>query len=150
MGVERRHSHVKFSKTIRLGKNLDLNNAVAGEVEVGSLRDTGTNIQRWNGTFWENIGAPIAVKEITFADTPYQILFSDEVVVVDATDGETFLVLPVLRRGTRIKIKKKDSSANKVIYQGNSFNIDGLSEREISTQYNSDELIGESTEWGRY
>ena len=46
MGVERRHSHVKFSKTIRLGKNLDLNNAVAGEVEVGSLRDTGSFIER--------------------------------------------------------------------------------------------------------
>jgi len=150
MGVEKRHPHVKFSRTIRLGKNTDLDNAVAGEVEIGSLRDNGTNIQRWNGTFWENIGAPKAVTEITFADSPYPILTSDEVIAVDATDGETILVLPTLRKGDSFKIKKKDSSANKVKYQGNGSNIDGLSEREISTQYNADELIGESSEWGRY
>lgn len=150
MGVKHTNTHVKFSQTIRLGKNIDLDDAVAGEVEVGSLRDNGTNIQRWNGTFWENIGAPIVVKEITFADSPYQALNSDEVIAVDATNGETIVVLPALRQGERIKIKKKDSTANKVKYQGNGFNIDGLSEREISTQYNADELIAESTEWGRY
>ncbi|MEE9510296.1 MAG: hypothetical protein V3V81_07360 [Candidatus Bathyarchaeia archaeon] len=150
MGVKHTNTDVKFSKTIRLGKNIDLDNAVAGEVEVGSLRDNGTNIQRWNGTFWENIGAPFVVTEITFADSPYSILTSDEILAVDATNGETILVLPTLKEGDRYKIKKKDSSANKVKYQGNGSNIDGLSEREISTQYNADEIIGESSEWGRY
>ena len=55
-----------------------------------------------------------------------------------------------LIEGRKIRIKKKDASVNKVKYQGNGFNIDGLSEREISTQYNSDFLIAEVSEWGRH
>ncbi len=92
----------------------------------------------------------INVTEITFADSPYEALTSDEVIAVDATDGEIIIILFPLVKGETIEIKKKDSSANKVKYQGNGFNIDGLAEREISTQYNSDRLIGESTEWGRW
>ena len=150
MGVEKRHSHVKFSKTIRLGKNTDLDNAVAGEVEVGSLRDNGTNVQRWNGTFWENIGAPLTIKEIDFSDSPYTALVSEDVIVVDATNGETIIVLFALRQGKTLRIKKVDSSGNKVKYQGNGSNIDGASQQELLNQYDSDEIIGHSNEWGKY
>ena len=65
MGVEKRHSHVKFSRTIRLGKNIDLDNAVAGSLEVGSLRDTGVFIQRWNGTEWRNLASVAVVQEMS-------------------------------------------------------------------------------------
>lgn len=115
MGVERRHSHVKFSKTIRLGKNLDLDNAAAGEVEVGSLRDTGTNVQRWNGTFWENIGTPITTKEISFADTPYSVKNSDEFITVDASGGVVVVNILALSVATKpLWIDKNENSANTV------------------------------------
>ncbi len=95
MGVERRHSHVKFSKTIRLGRNADLDDAVAGEVEVGSLRDSDTNVQRWNGTFWENIGAPLLTKEIDDTDSPYQALPNEDIILGDATNGNIIVIPPL-------------------------------------------------------
>ena len=154
MGVERRHSHVKFSKTIRLGKNLDLDNAVAGEVEVGSLRDTGSFIERWNGTAWEVIGSltPTLV-ELTFADTGITLTRPGNgktIVDVDCTDGVVIINLHSMVKFDEIRIKKTDSSGNKLTYKGNGFNIDDLSERDISTQYNSDRLIGRTSQWGRY
>lgn len=91
----------------------------------------------------------LRTKDITFADSPFQAKRVHDVIRVDATDGETIIVLYPLKDGKELRIKKKDSSANKVKYQGNGFNIDGLAEREISTQYNSAHLIGESLEWGR-
>ena len=74
MGVKHTNTDVKFSKTIRLGKNIDLDNAVAGEVEIGSLRDTGSHIERWSGTAWDIIGAAFSRKSIDFTDTPNQVL----------------------------------------------------------------------------
>ena len=92
----------------------------------------------------------LTIKAITFADTPYQATTEDDIITADATDGEIIIVLYPLIEGRKIRIKKKDASVNKVKYQGNGFNIDGLSEREISTQYNSDFLIAEVSEWGRH
>ena len=116
MGVERRHSHVKFSKTIRLGKNLDLDNAVAGEVEVGSLRDNGTNIQRWDGTFWDNIGNPLFVKLITSADSPYTVVNSDDIIeaTIDATDID-ILLLPLADVKRELRIIRNETGAGTAV-----------------------------------
>ena len=91
--------------------------------------------------------------EITFADSPYTVtrtVSRKQIIDVDCTDGVVILVLYGLKLLDLIEIKKTDISANKLTYQGNGFNIDDLSERDISGQYNSDRLIGKTSQWGRY
>ena len=87
MGVKHTNTDVKFGKTIRLGKNIDLDNAVAGEVEIGSLRDTGTFIERWSGTSWVIVELLNIVK-ITSADSPFSVPADTKVieVTIDSTD----------------------------------------------------------------
>ena len=154
MGVEKRHSHVKFSRTIRLGKNIDLDNASAGSVEVGSLRDTGSYIERWSGTSWEVIGplTPTLV-EVTFADSPKTLTRPGNgkmIVNVDCSGGLPIIILYPKVQFDEISIKKTDLSSNdKLTYRGNGFNIDDVSERDISTQYVADTLVGGATQWER-
>ena len=149
MGVEKRHSHVKFSKTIRLGKNLDLDNAVAGEVEVGSLRDTGVFMQRWNGTSWEIIAPAQVTRELTFSDTPITVLSSDDRIYVNATGGNVVVNLISLSTAPKrpIHVQKTDGSGNTVtITADGSDKINGAGTKVISSQDVDHELVPAS-EW---
>lgn len=86
MGVKKTTTdHVKFGRTIRLGKNPDLDNAVTGQVETGSLRDTGVEPQRWNGTAWERL-----VGGIEF-DRLQQIAISTGILTVDNDDRSNLI-----------------------------------------------------------
>ena len=140
MGVKRKNTHVKFDRTIRLGKNLDLDNAVTGEVESGSLRDTSTNVQRWNGVFWENIGSPLVIKQITSADSPYSIIGSDDIIEVDTSGGDVDIILFLIGTLTRksFVIKKIDSSTNIVTLNPTLMNtIDDPTSNQIVWQHTS-------------
>lgn len=154
MGVKHVNTDVKFGQTIRLGKNLDLDNAVAGEVEVGSLRDTGSFIERWSGTAWVVIGplTPTLV-EPDFSDSPVTLVRPGNgrtIVDVDCSGGVVIINLYTLGEFDEIEIKKTDSSGNKLTYKGDgSDTIDDLTERDISTQYNNDRLVGGSSQWRR-
>lgn len=150
MGVKHTNTDVKFGKTIRLGKNLDLDNAVAGEVEVGSLRDTGTNIQRWNGTFWENIGAPLLIKEIDDTDSPYSALPNEDVILGDATNGDIIVVPPlaaVLKKKQTVMMVSGESAANTLdIVPGNSELISGETNKLITVDYAGWTYVSDGTQ----
>jgi len=88
--------------------------------------------------------------DITFADSPFQAKRVHDVIRADATDGEIIILLYPKKNGKLLRIKRKNTGF-KVKYQGNgSDEIDGLAERELAGQYNSDTIIGERLEWGRY
>lgn len=89
------------------------------------------------------------ITSISFADSPYQALITDEIIKVDTSGGDVVIILYLRVEGLELQIKKK-TAANKITYQGNGSNIDGLSERDILGQYNTDRLIAEDVEWGRY
>lgn len=88
------------------------------------------------------------ITNVTFADSPYQSVTSDEVINVDASGGNVTVLLYALAEGEQIRVKKIDASANTVTIDGNGANIDGASTKIISSQYDSDHLVGGTSEWG--
>lgn len=133
---------------LREQEDVSITNPQDGDVLIYN-----SETKKWENGEADTVVTGYVVIELTAADSPYTVERDPGallVFAVDATDGDVTLNLYDLVRGDSIKIKKKDSTANRVIYNGNGFNIDGQAEREIIGQYNSDELIGESTEWGRY
>ena len=90
--------------------------------------------------------------EITFADSPFTMTRPDSrrtILDVDCTNGTVIITLYPMVKFDIIDIKKTDSSGNKLTYRGNGFNIDGSTERDISTQYNNDKLVGGTSQWQR-
>jgi len=90
--------------------------------------------------------------EITFADSPFTVTRPSSrrtILDVDCTNGVVIIILYPMIKFDQIHIKKTDSSGNKLTYRGNGFNIDDLTERDISTQYNDDKLVGGTTQWRR-
>lgn len=155
MGVKHTNTDVKFSKTIRLGKNLDLDNAVAGEVEVGSLRDTGDFIQRWSGTAWEIVGAAFTRKSIDFTDSPYQVTNSDNFLKVDATGGNVVIDFIVLAKAPvkPLYIRKDAGGANIVTLTPNlaaGDTIDGLVSLSINADGNAEMIVPYLDEWSTH
>ena len=150
MGVEKRHSHVKFTKTIRLGKNTDLDNATAGQVEVGSLRDTGVFIERWNGASWEIIGPFNNSSDVDFGDTPYTVVPADNRIYIDTTNGNVVINLISLSIAPEkgIHVQKIDSRSNTVtITADGSDTINGAATKVILSQDVDHELFPTSSEW---
>ncbi len=93
------------------------------------------------------------IVDIDHTDSPYTVIRKREVeqnIVVDDSGGNVVIVLYPKVQGDLVTIKKKGDETFKTTYQGNGFNIDGDSERDILTQYDSVNLRGESSEWGRY
>lgn len=90
------------------------------------------------------------ITTITAADSPYSALTTDDVIVVNAAAGNVTINLFALAEGEQIRVKKIDSSSNTVIITGNGSNIDGAPTLVISSQYVSEHLIGQSSEWGRH
>lgn len=150
MGVEKRHSHVKFSRTIRLGKNTDLDNAVAGSLEVGSLRDTGSFMQRWSGTAWENIAPGNWVRVGATITTSRQLTLNDDVVRVDATSGN--VVTSLLPAATAVNkqytVIKIDSSGNTVTIDPDGSELINLAATKvISAQLVAWTFFSDGTQW---
>ena len=97
--------------------------------------------------------AGLVIVNIDDTDSPYTVTRRRDVeqtIVVDDSGGDVTVILYPKVQGDLLAIKKKGDETFKVTYQGNGTNIDGLSERELLTQYDSVNLRGESAEWGRY
>lgn len=99
--------------------------------------------------------SPIVNKYITIADSPYFVTRQNpriQVINVDASGvADVIVKLYGLTEDDSIEIKKTDSSDNMVKYSA----VDGTLisdsiERTISEQYNSDRLIGTTTQWRRW
>jgi len=155
MGVKHTNTDVKFGKTIRLGKNTDLDNAAAGEVETGSLRDTGSHIERWSGTAWDIIGAAFSRKSIDFTDSPYQVLASDNFLKVDATGGNVVIDFIVLANAPvkPIYIRKDAGGANTLTLTPNlaaGDTIDGAATLVISADGNAEMVVPYTDEWSTH
>lgn len=75
----------------------------------------------------------------------------DKLILVDATSGAvtiTLLAAATAGDGFRVAIKKVDSSGNAVTIDGNSSEtIDGSATSTLSTQYDSENLISNGTNW---
>lgn len=150
MGVKLTNTHVKFGRTVRLGKNLDLDDAVAGEVEVGSQRDTGVVIERWDGTQWVVLGPGSFIRDSRIVTSNDNVLVTDDLILVDATDAPVTMTLFTItgNQGNVVTIKKIDASANAMIIDGNgSETIDGELNITTTTQYNSYDLTPSTTEF---
>lgn len=80
------------------------------------------------------------VKQVSFVDSPYSVLSTDDIIYVDCTDGIVEVRLPPLAttRSVPYDIVKMDASANDVHIRGNGSElINGLNIQNIGTQYNS-------------
>ena len=83
---------------------------------------------------------------ITYSDSPYTIVDKDIFITVDATSGNTSLVLPdpATNSGRMIAIKRIDSSSNTVTLTGT---VDGSSNPTIDSQYESLIILAVSSAW---
>lgn len=150
MSIQRTNQEVKFGRTIRLGQVQDLDNAVAGEVELGSLRDTGTHLERWDGTKWQKIGPGIWANNVEEKTANYTAVVTDDVILVDATAGEVTVTLftAVGNEGKYISVIKTDISANQVITDTfGSETINDEDDASTSTQYTSLTYVSDNTNW---
>ena len=131
MGVKRTNQDIKFGRTIRLGKNSDLDNAVAGAVEVGALRDTGTFMQRWNGTSWEIIAPPFVINvtnEDDFGTSVGGIVNLVDAVYVITTTVVTSRTLNI-PAGGNVEFKSIQTLQDFLIYTGTGTFITGNPQR---------------------
>ena len=150
MGVKLTNTHVKFGRTIRLGKNTDLDSATAGQVEVGSLRDTGVVIERWDGTQWVAVGPGSFIRDSRIVTSNDNVLVTDDLILVDATSAPVTMTLFTItgNQGNVVTIKKIDASANAMIIDGfDSETVDGAANITTTTQYNAYELTPSTTEF---
>lgn len=86
----------------------------------------------------------------TFTDTPYAVLTTDQVILVDASGGATTATLPtaVGVGGKTYTIKKTDSSVNAVIVATTSAQtIDGETTFSIEGQYDTITVISDGANW---
>lgn len=95
----------------------------------------------------DKVDCPNRFTEIDFSDSPYQALVSDDIILVDATNGNIIINLYTRVESKEIRIKKIDASVNEVTINGD---IDGESNSIISTQYVVEHLIAQPDEWGHY
>lgn len=82
--------------------------------------------------------------------TDYQILPFDDVILVDATDGNVIITLPpivqVLPQNSPFTVKKIDASANTVTI-ASSDNIDGAASTTITAQNNAKAFLTDGSTW---
>jgi hypothetical protein len=89
-------------------------------------------------------------KELTFADSPYTVLSTDDYINVDATGGNVVInLLPLATVPTKpIYIRKNAGGANTVTLDPNgSETIDGAATLVISSDGNAETVVPFSAEW---
>jgi hypothetical protein len=86
----------------------------------------------------------------TFANSPYTVAATDEVILVNASGGAVTVNLPAAASfsGRVLAIKKTDSSANVVTIDGNaSETIEGALTRKLTFQYDRIQIASDGTNW---
>jgi hypothetical protein len=76
-----------------------------------------------------------AIKNITFADSPYTVTIRDSTLIGDATDGNITINIPTSGCAGRIYVIKKISSSHKIDITPISGTIDGASVKHLNGQY---------------
>lgn len=98
-------------------------------------------------------GISKTVVSITNADSPYTVLATDDVIICDATDGNTTINLPAIstflsNSSKAYRVKKIDVSANTCIIDGNGAEtIDDGATATITSQYEAFDLEEDDSEW---
>jgi hypothetical protein len=103
-------------------------------------------LSTYNGTAWTTTG-PLSVTSKT---ANYTALYSDDVILGDATSGAFAVTLPtaVGNAGKVFYIKKTDSSGNAVtINTTSSQTIDGSTTNVIQTQYKTIQVVSNGSNW---
>lgn len=92
--------------------------------------------------------------EITGDDSPYTVVrpsSGETVIIVDEEGGSPAKDVVIILYDTlpldKITIKKNGSDTYKVTYQAD--DIDGQSSRELLSQYETANLLGETGKWGK-
>jgi hypothetical protein len=98
-----------------------------------------------------NVGQ-LSILTTTAKSGDYSVTAGDGVLLGDASGGvDITLTLPAVAScsGEHFWLKKVDSSVNKVIVEGNggTENIDGATTFDLTTQYDSIEIVCDGTEW---
>jgi hypothetical protein len=85
-----------------------------------------------------------AVVVVTFAMSPYVVLASDNVLLVNATGGAVTLTLPAATSGRILTVKKTDVSANLVTLTGT---VDTVVNPTLGTQFQSRVIQADGSNW---
>lgn len=85
-----------------------------------------------------------AVTVVTFGMSPYTVLSSDSVLLVNATGGNVALTLPTATSGRILTVKKTDASANTCTLTGT---VDGVVDPVLTVQYQSRMIVADGSAW---
>lgn len=89
------------------------------------------------------------ITEISFSDSPYPLLITDEIILVDATDGEVVInLLPLATALNRVDMFKTDSSGFDVLYDGDGAElINGELTQRIKSKNDNHTIFPAITNW---
>jgi hypothetical protein len=111
------------------------------------LSDDTTNVfdfGRGNKQYSQSYGnIKMPIKTVT---SSYTLTVADSTVLVDASSGNKTITLPSAEAGLTFTVKKIDSSVNTVTLSSTA-NIDGSTNKVLSTQYDKFTLISDGTNW---
>lgn len=82
-----------------------------------------------------------------FADSPYSVGATDEVVLANAVGGVIVVTLPTPTLGRLVTVKKTDASANAVTISAGANTIDGAGTRGLAAQFNAATAVADGANW---
>lgn len=129
-----------------------LTSALGGlhEGDIGIIFADGS-VYYWDGSAWVQLAAGTLVTGITpVSSSPYVVLPTDHILLVDATAGAITISLPLASAGTRrIEIKKIDASANIVtVTPAGADLIDGEAFQELLFEDEAFPIVSDGvTDW---
>lgn len=113
------------------------------------LPSANTGVANYKTTYLGLVG--YVTKTITVADTPYILLSTDKVLLVDASGGNVNIVLPDTIKSATSKrsplVIKVDSGANNMRLTPQSGNVNGASFIETNTPYSLKAVTTDNTNW---
>lgn len=95
-------------------------------------------------------GSFVAIVTKVFADSPYTVVSTNEVVLCDTTNGAITVNLPAAasNTGRRLIVKKIDSALNNVTIDASGAElIDGVTTQTLTTQWASLTLVSNGSAW---
>jgi len=105
--------------------------------------------------YWYQVGAATGgaksgITNIAFANSPYQVVSTDNIIAANSTDGPITVNLPSSpNEGDQYIVKDSNGTAatNNITINGGSINIDGSSTYIMSETYEAVTLVFNSVQW---